>query len=78
MARVWASGYNKGIMSVDEIELAVQGLSHDELAAFRAWFADYDAQRWDRQFAADVAGGRLDQLADEAIRDLREGRCTEL
>ena len=33
---------------------------------------------WDKQFEQDVAAGRLDGLADEAIRDLREGRCREL
>jgi hypothetical protein len=65
-------------MSVDDIEQAVQQLSHPDLAAFRAWFAEYDAQCWDRQFAEDVAEGRLDRLADEALADLREGRCTEL
>lgn len=33
---------------------------------------------WDRQFEADVAAGRLDQLAEEVLQDLREGRCTDL
>jgi hypothetical protein len=27
---------------------------------------------------ADVAAGRLDALADEAVRDLQNGRCTDL
>ena len=31
-----------------------------------------------RQFEEDVAAGRLDRLAEEALRDLREGRCTDL
>ena len=31
-----------------------------------------DAVAWDKQFEEDVAAGRLDALADEAIRDLRE------
>lgn len=26
----------------------------------------------------DAASGRLDELTDEAIRDLQEGRCTSL
>ena len=33
---------------------------------------------WDRQFQADVAGSRLDALADEALGDLREGGCADL
>ena len=43
-----------------------------------AWFAEFDAAAWDRQFERDVAEGRLDALADEALRNAREGRCTDL
>ena len=62
--------------TVFEIENAVQKLSHSDLAAFRDWFIGFDATAWDKQFEEDVVAGRLDALADEAIRDLREGRCT--
>jgi hypothetical protein len=48
------------------------------LATFRQWFAEFDAAAWDRQIEEDIAAGRLDALADEAIREFREGRCTEL
>ena len=61
-----------------EIERAVQTLDDAELAAFRAWFTQYDADAWDRQIEADVAAGRLDVLAEEALADLRAGRCTDL
>lgn len=64
--------------TIAEIETAVSQLGPDELAAFRAWFAAFDAEAWDRQFEEDVAAGRLDQLAEEALTDLREGRCTDL
>jgi hypothetical protein len=64
--------------TVQEIKDAVQQLPPDELAAFRAWFAEFDAVAWDRQFEADVAAGRLEKLADEALTDLHEGRCTDL
>jgi hypothetical protein len=63
--------------SIKEIEEAVLRLSAAELAAFRAWFTEFDAAAWDRQIEDDVAAGRLDALADEAIEDLRTGRCTE-
>jgi len=63
---------------VSEIENAVARLSRADLCAFRDWFAEFDADAWDRQFEADVAAGRLDALADEALGDLREGRCTDL
>ena len=64
--------------SVKEIESAVARLSPAELSAFRSWFAEFDAGAWDSQFEADVAAGRLDALGDEALRDLSEGRCTNL
>ena len=63
--------------SVKEIEEAVLGLSETELAAFRMWFVEFDAEAWDRRIEDDVAAGRLDALADEALDDLRAGRCTE-
>jgi len=58
--------------------MAIVNLSRDELAKFRSWFEEFDAKAWDEQFAGDVAAGRLDHLADNALRDLREGRCTDL
>jgi hypothetical protein len=63
--------------AVKEIEDAVLRLSEAELAAFREWFAEFDAAAWDRQIDDDVAAGLLDALADEALEDLRSGRCTE-
>ena len=64
--------------TVHEIQDAVRQLSTEDLAAFRQWFAEFDASLWDRQLEADVAAGRLDKLADEALLDLREGLCTDL
>lgn len=64
--------------TVQEIQEAVSQLPLEDLTAFRLWFAEFDAALWDRQFEADVAAGRLDQLAEEALQDLREGRCTDL
>jgi len=63
--------------NIQEIESAVQKLTPQELVAFRTWFAEFDGDAWDRQFEQDVHAGRLDWLAEEARRDLREGRCTE-
>jgi hypothetical protein len=65
-------------MSVQQLEAAVSNLSREELAAFRKWFMEFDAQIWDKQFEEDAAAGRLDKLAEEAIADLKEGRTTLL
>jgi hypothetical protein len=64
--------------TVFDLENAVQKLSREDLATFRDWFHGFDATAWDKQFEEDVAAGHLDSLADEAIRDLRKGRCKDL
>jgi hypothetical protein len=64
--------------SLEEIEKVISQLSPEELAAFRVWFAEFDAAVWDKQLEADVAAGRLDALANKALQDLQAGRCTDL
>ena len=64
--------------TLQEIEVAVAQLKPEDLAAFRAWFAEFDAKAWDIHFEQDVAAGRLDKLAEEALNDFRKGNCTEL
>ena len=63
--------------AIQEIERAVTELPPEELAEFRRWFLEFDAA-WDRQFEEDVAAGRLDALASEAIADLRAARTRPL
>lgn len=63
---------------VEAIEREVETLSAEELAAFRAWFAEWDWQAWDREFERDVADGRLDRFAAEALAELERGETTEL
>jgi hypothetical protein len=65
------------MIGVREIEDAVLRLTPAELDAFRTWFVEFDAAAWDGQMEDDVAAGRLDALADEALEDLRAGRCTD-
>jgi hypothetical protein len=64
--------------TVEQITGAVKRLPKKDLARFRKWFAEYDATVWDRQLEQDVAAGRLDKLAREALRDHKAGRTTEL
>ncbi len=65
-------------MTLQELEKTISDLSPEELARFREWFFAFDAKNWDQQFEADVVAGRLDDLADEAIREYRAGKSTEL
>jgi hypothetical protein len=59
---------------VETVEGQVKDLSPEELAAFREWFAIFDADAWDLQFAADVGAGKVDHLAECALRDHASGR----
>ena len=59
---------------VEAIERQIEKLSPDELAAFRRWYTAFDAESWDHQFEADVKTGRLDTLADKALRDHAVGQ----
>lgn len=54
---------------IEEIENAVAELPKEELARFREWFAEFEARVWDREIEEDVEAGRLDKLAQEALRD---------
>jgi hypothetical protein len=63
---------------IENIEQQVQTLSPEELAQFRAWFLEYDWAAWDRQIERDVRAGRLDDLAEKALRDHAAGKTTPL
>lgn len=63
---------------VEDIEKAVESLPPAELAKFRAWFESFDAAEFDRKIAEDAEAGRLDRLADEALKEHRAGRSREL
>lgn len=53
---------------VEQIELQVSKLSLQELAHFRAWYIQFDADAWDRQMEQDAASGKLDGLAQAAFQ----------
>lgn len=63
---------------VENIEQQIQALSPEELAQFRAWFLEFDWAAWDRQIERDVRAGRLDGLAEKALRDHAAGKTTLL
>ncbi len=62
---------------VNDLERQVQSLSADELAAFRRWFAEFDADAWDRQLEIDVKAGKLDSLADRARQAHASGKSSK-
>ena len=54
-------------MTIQEIEQAITELSPEELAHFREWFEEFDAQVWDEQFERDARSGKLDNLTRNPI-----------
>jgi hypothetical protein len=63
-------------MSLQEIERAIVQLPPTELTQLSDWFAEYQAQQWDRKIEKDAKTGRLDALAQKANADFDAGRCT--
>lgn len=59
---------------VERVEREVATFTHEELAVFRAWFAGYDAAAWDREIESDATAGRLDAIAEQALREHRAGK----
>ena len=63
---------------VEDIEEAVSKLTPEQLARFRAWFEDFEARRFDEKIERDAKSGKLDRLAEEAVRAYRKGLAREL
>jgi len=57
--------------TVQEIESAIAKLSEDELGEIRGWL-------WDRDIERDAAGGRLEEMGDEVVREHRAGKTKRL
>lgn len=69
--------YNES-MSVEELEFAIARLPDSELARLATWFAEYEAERWDRQIEADQKSGRLDAAFKRMRGDIAAGRSKPL
>lgn len=63
---------------IERIEQEIQGLSAEELAKFRDWFLEFSWEAWDRQLDRDVQVGKLDSLAEEALREHASGKTKPL
>ena len=66
------------MLTLEQIEAVILTLPSDEFQRLRRWFFAMDDQRWDEQLEQDVANGKLDALAEEAIAEFKAGRCREL
>jgi hypothetical protein len=62
-------------LTLEQIESAILQLSPDEYQRLIEWFADLDYQRWDEQLEKDIACGKLEVFAQEAIAEFEAGHC---
>jgi hypothetical protein len=62
----------------EKIESQVKSLRPAELAKFRDWFLEFDAEVWDRKLQADSEAGKLEKLLAEARSDFSSGRAREI
>jgi hypothetical protein len=64
--------------TVEQIEAAILKLSPQELSQLADWVLNLDEQRWDEQLERDIASGKLDFLAQEALLEFELGNCHTL
>lgn len=63
---------------LEHITRSIEALDGEDFEAFARWFAELQADRWDRQIEADAKAGKLDKFADEALKELDAGRTRPL
>jgi hypothetical protein len=44
----------------------------------RNWFYKFDSKLWDKQFEKDIASGKLNRLANQAISDFQAGNFEDI
>lgn len=64
--------------TLKQIEAAILALSSDEFQQLKQWLFDVDYQHWDEQLEQDIADGKLEALAEEAIAEFKSGNCREI
>ena len=63
---------------MQEIEVAIESLPRQDFLTLVDRLRDRHAAEWDRQIAEDAAAGRLDELWEEARREIAEGKTQPL
>jgi len=65
-------------MTMLKIEEEIKNLPVQELSKFREWFKQYDAKKWDEQIENNFTSGKLDDLANQALKDFQENNFKTL
>jgi hypothetical protein len=64
--------------TLEQIEAAILTLPSNDFQRLKQWFFDLDYQRWDDQLEQDIADGKLEALAEEALADFKAGHYREI
>ena len=64
--------------TVAEIKAAFQQLPETEAWKLAGWIQKFLEDRWDRQIEDDIAAGKLDKLAAQALTHYQAGRVKPL
>lgn len=65
-------------MTLKDLQQAVAQLSPEDFKTFEAWFDDFRTEQWNRQIAADTKSGKLNKMAEQALKDFRKGKFTKM
>ncbi|MDB9373035.1 hypothetical protein [Nodularia sphaerocarpa] len=64
--------------NLEQIEAKILSLPSNEFEQLRQWFFNLDYERWDEQLERDIADGKLEALAQEAIAEFEAGDVREI
>ena len=62
----------------EQIKSQIEQLPHREYMKLVHWFAERDAEAWDKEIEKDAASGKLDFLVEEALDEKHNGKLREL
>ena len=60
--------------NAQEISEEIMQLPQDQLQTFREWYEVFDSEKWDDQIASDASDGKLDNIADIAMKEYKAGK----
>ena len=64
--------------TIQEIKSAIGALPHEDYIQLLGWIHNMDWSEWDKQLEDDVASGKLDSFAKEALEAKKSFKLQEL
>lgn len=62
----------------EEIRTEIEALPHREYMKLLHWLSERDWAAWDKEIERDSDTGKLDFLIDEALKEKKEGKLSNL